>query len=234
MHTSEETISDAERPWEQLVEIIASGDGQRLEEFLDELSSGEQARALSRLGDDERRLVLTVLPPEEAAELVTHLSDAQASELIELLGPDEAAAIVHELPSNEQADLLGDLDDQDAEAILLALDPEEAAAVRSLTEYDDEVAGGLMVTELLKFRQSMTIGDVVDDLTSNAEAYRGYDIQYAYIIDRRQKLVGVLRMRDLLLAARTLPVAEIMITSPLSVADLTPLDDAAKASPPAG
>ncbi|XZE55597.1 magnesium transporter [Planctomycetaceae bacterium SH139] len=224
MHTTEDTNSDSTRPWETLEAIIEAGDSQRLEFFLSDLSSGEQARALSRLDDDDRRLVLTVLPPEEAAELVSHLSDAQASELIELLGPEEAAAIVHELPSNEQADLLGDLDDANAEAILAALEPSEAAAVRSLTEYDDEVAGGLMVTELLQFRQTMTIGDVVENLTANAEDYRSYDIQYGYIVDRRKRLVGVLRMRDLLLAARQLPVAEIMIQQPLSVADNTTLD----------
>ena len=212
------------RPWEALTEIIETGEGEALEKFLDDLPSGEQARAISRLDDEHRRLVLTVLPPEEAAELVTHLSDAQAAELLELLGPEEAAAIVHELPSNERADLLGDLEDEDAEAILSVMDPDAADALRSLVEYEDDVAGGLMATEFLSFRSTMTVGDVLNDMTENADRYRNYDVQYAYIVDRNRKLVGVLRLRDLLLAPRFRPVSEIMIRHPHRVADSTDLD----------
>jgi magnesium transporter len=225
MQETEPQAGETDRPWDTLSEIIESGDSQRLELFLSGLPSGDQARAISRLDDAHQRFLMTVLPPDEAAELVTHLSDAQAIELIEKLGPSEAAAIVHELPSNEQADLLGDLDDEDAEAILLEMDPDEASALRSLTEYDDDVAGGLMITEMLRFPKSMTIGDVANDLTANAEAYRNYDVQYAYIVDRRNRLVGVLRMRDLLLAARNQPVSNIMIEQPLSVRDMAELDE---------
>ena len=225
MQDSEKSVADSGRPWEILSEILETRDSDRLEAYLDAMPSGEQARAISRLDGEDQRFLLTVLPPDEAADLVTHLSDAQATELFERLEPSEAAAIVHELPSNEQADLLGDLDDDDAEAILSEMEPEEAAALRSLTEYDDEVAGGLMVTEFLRFPKTMTIGDVTNDLTSNAEAYRNYEIQYAYIVDERSRLVGVLRMRDLLLAARDLPVSEIMIEYPLSIDHTTPLDE---------
>ncbi len=203
MEEFEQVTAEAERPWEVLAQLIEAGDSEHLQSFLDAMASGDQARAISRLGVEQQRFLLTVLPPDEAAELVTRLSDAQAIELIDRLGPSEAAAIVHELPSNEQADLLGDLDDEDAEAILSRMDPSEAAALRSLTEYEDDVAGGLMVTELLRFLDSMTIGDVASDLTSHAEAYRNYDVQYAYITDAHDRLVGVLRMRDLLLAPGT-------------------------------
>lgn len=225
MQELEQASSEAHRSWETLSEILKSRDIERLEAFLESTPSGEQARAISRLDADDQRFLLTFLSPDEAAELVTHLSDAQAIDLIERLEPGEAAAIVHELPSNEQADLLGDLNDEDAEAILSEMEPDEAAALRSLTEYDDNVAGGLMVTEMLRFPKTMTIGDVADDLTRNAEAYRNYEIQYAYIVDRRNRLVGVLRMRDLLLAARNLPVSEIMIEQPLSVDDTMKLDE---------
>jgi magnesium transporter len=219
-----EVVDEPTRPWQPLTEILVGGDGAELQEFLATLSSGEQARALSRLNEDDRRMVLTALPAAEAAELVVHLSDVQAGELLELLEPDAAATIVRELPSNERADLIGELDSEDAEAILDSMDPDEAAALRGLRSYADDVAGGLMVTELLRFRAATTVGQVVEDLTRNAEAYRSYDIQYAYITDRRQRLVGVLRMRDLLLAKRDLPVREIMIGEPVRVRDDTELD----------
>lgn len=226
MQSTEEIRSeDSTRPWEELESLIATGNADRVLAFVEGLTSGEQARALARLDEEDRRLVLTLLSATDAAELVEHLSDVQAGELLDLLEPAQAAAIMRELPSNEQADLLGELDEADAEAVLSELEPAEASALRDLRQYDDDVAGGLMVTELLQFPQTMTIGDVVDDLIEHAEDYRKYDIQYAYIVDRQDCLVGVLRMRDLLLAARRLPVAEIMLSEPLMVRDTTDLDE---------
>ncbi len=220
---AEEGITD--RPWEELARLLEEGEEGALVTFVDELNAGEQALALSRLNSDAQRKVLTTLAPEDAAELISHLSEVQAAELVEILEPVEAAAIVHELPSDEQADLLGDMDQESAEAILEELSSDDAATVRQLTQYDDDVAGGLMVREYLRYRDQTSVKDVLADLEKNADNYRDYEVQYAYLTDRRGKLTGVLRMRDLLLAPRQQPVADIMITDPLSVQATMPLAD---------
>ena len=129
------------------------------------------------------------------------------------------------MPSDEQADLIGELDEHDAAAILDKMDPAEAADARKLSQYAHDVAGGLMVTELLKYQSDYKVGDIVDDMRARAEEYRDYDVQYAYICDAKRRLVGVLRLRDLLLAGRSRPIVELMITDPQSVHDQTRLDD---------
>ena len=213
--------------WRDLPRIADDGSQQQLTEFLDHLPDGDVALALSRLTGEQQSQVLTALHPEEAADLVEQLSDAQAVELIEVLQPESAAAILNELPSCEQADLIADLDQAGAEAILEQMDPAEAADARALSQYDDEVAGGLMVTEFLKYREDAAVGDVVDDMRQRADEYRDYDVQYAYVCDKAGRLTGVLRLRDLLLAGNTRPIAELMIREPVFVADQTPLDDLA-------
>jgi magnesium transporter len=147
--------------------------------------------------------------------------------LIEHLDPQAAAAIVDELPSSEQADLLGDLTPGDAEAVLAAMAPEEAEDARRLSQYADDVAGGLMVSEYLSYPEHSSVGDVVEDLRTNADQYSDYEIQYAYVCDTDGLLTGVLRLRDLLLAEQTRPIAQLMIRQPLSVRDDTSLDELA-------
>jgi len=169
--------------------------------------------------------LLTALDPEEAADLVEQIPDVQAVEIIERLEPEAAAAIVDELPSDEQADLLGDLDRQDAEAILRKMAPEEARDARELAQYADDVAGGLMVKEFLSYPQDSTVGDVLADMQANAETYQDYDVQYAYVTGERNTLVGVLRLRDLLLARRSQPISSMMVRDPQTVVDTVPLDD---------
>ena len=219
------TATETTKPWEELARLAESGSPPELEAFLDELPASDVALAMSRLSDDEQAQVVTVLTPDHAADLVEQLTDVQAVELIEHLEPQDAAAILDELPSDEQADLIGDLDNDDAEAILDAMAPDEAADARQLSQYDNDVAGGLMVTELLKYSESFTVGDVVEDMRERAEKYRDYDVQYAYVCDDSHCLTGVLRLRDLLLAKRSQRIAELMIHEPRSVQDHTTLDE---------
>lgn len=223
MSTVESELND--RPWEELARLAATGDAAQIEAFLDVLPATAQALALDRLSDESRHSVLTTLAPEDAADLVALLPDVQAIELIEDLEPSAAAAIIDELPSNLQADLIGELEADDAAAILDQMEPRAAASTRRLSEYEDDEAGGLMVTELLKYPTHWNAQQVINDLGDNAEEYRDYDVQYAYLVDENERLAGVLRMRDLLLTTRHQPIADTMIAHPLSVLDSTPIDE---------
>jgi magnesium transporter len=216
------------RPWEELEQIADTGSAEHLGEFLEGLPTGETARALARLTGEDQAKVLTTLEPEDAADLIEDISDAQAVELLEQIEPPEAAAIVSELPSNEQADVISALDADDAEAVLAEMDPEQASETMRLAAYAPDTAGGLMVTELVSYPHTTTVQDAIEDLHARGAEYTAYDVQYAYIVSSRGALVGVLRLRDLLLAPRGRPVSEVMIRDPLAVPDDATLDGLAE------
>ncbi len=212
-------------PWERLTEILATGDEAAVRAFLDTLPSEETARALSRLEEAEQARLFTLLGPAQAADIVASLPDAEATEIIEDLPAAQAAAIVDELPSDEQADLLGELPQQDAEAILGQMAPDEAAHARQLLAYAPDQAGGLMITEYLSYPIGSTVGDVVRDLRDHSDQYAEYDIQYVYAVDEGGGLVGVLRLRDLLLARANEPVETLMIGEPQHASVDTGVDE---------
>ncbi|MCB1226730.1 MAG: magnesium transporter, partial [Verrucomicrobiales bacterium] len=60
-------------------------------------------------------------------------------------------------------------------------------------------------------------GQVLDDLSANAETYQDHDVQYAYVVDAEDRLLGVLRLRDLVLTPRGRALGSIMIRNPMSV-----------------
>ncbi|TWU48586.1 Magnesium transporter MgtE [Rubripirellula tenax] len=223
MTTAETEIN--ERPWEELARSIETGDAAIVKAYLDTLPATDQSLALDRLSDENKQAVLAILDPEDAADLVSLLPDVQAIELMEDLLPETAALIIDELPSNLKADLIGEMEQEDATAILNEMEPQAAADCLRLSKYEDDEAGGLMVTELLKYPVVWTGAQVISDLGDHADEYRDYDVQYAYLVDDDDRLVGVLRMRDLLLSKRGTPLAENMISNPLSVFDTTSIED---------
>lgn len=226
MHTVEQTPeSEQQRPWEELQQLVAAGEAGAVESFLDSLPSNETGRALSRLTEEDQAKVLVQLGPADAAGLIEQLADAQAAELIATLEPQAAAAIVDELPSDEQADLLGQLPTADAEAILDRMQPEQAEEARELASYDEREAGGLMITEYLAYPAEYTTQQVIDDLRNNAEEYADYDVQYAYVVDAADRLVGVLPLRDLLLSRPGQRIEQIMIRTPITLGDHASLDE---------
>ena len=203
--------------WEVLHQEIQDHDVEGIEDTLDSLTPSETARTLSRLSSDDQSQLLTMLPVDEAADLVIEVPDAQAADMIERLSPEEAASIVEALPSDEKADLLGDISKAAADDILGQLSPETANDVRELLSYPEESAGGVMIREILRYKEDWTVGDVLTDLREFAEKYTKYDVQYTYVVDATERLLGVVRLRDLVLAPSRQPITEIMISNPISV-----------------
>jgi magnesium transporter len=211
-------------PWEQLTRLVERADRVAVSECLEALPREERARTVSRLADETQAALLRLLGPEEAAGLLEQLSATQAGDLLEELEPGEAAAIVDELPSDEQADLLAELRRDEADAILAKMVPREASDARRLLQYPPHVAGGLMITEFLVFPVSASVDDVLKDLREHAGEYSDYEIQYVYISGEGGRLVGVLRLRDLLLARPHTRAEEIMLREPLHLPIMAPLE----------
>jgi magnesium transporter len=145
--------------------------------------------------------------------------------MIERLPTDKAAAIVTGLPSDERADVIARLSIGDASKILAAMPVEEAQGARRLMSYPPDSAGSLMITEYLAYDERLTVGDVLDDLRAYAHRYRSFDVQYAYVIEAGGKLVGVLRLRDLLLSMPGEVLSDVMIHDPIKVRDTTRLEE---------
>ncbi len=212
-------------PWRELKRLTEAGESQPLKAYLDQLPDEDVTHAVTHLPEELQGRLLSTLPAESASDLLDHLPDAQTVEIVEQLEPQEVAGIVREMPQNEQVDLLCDLEEDHFEAILEELPPEVADQIRELSRYPDDVAGGLMITEVITCKQTATVDDVVGELRRNADRYRDYDVQYVYVCDAAQRLVGVLRLRDLMLARRDCPIRNLMIPDPLSVHDEASLEE---------
>ncbi len=212
-------------PWDTLSRMIAEGNSIDLTKFIETLSPSETARAISRLTEEEQLRLLTLLKPEDAADMIEDIPDEQAADLVEDMPSEQAAAIMEEMASDHLVDVLGEMDEDASQAILAKMHREDANEARMMLEYEPDCAGGLMISEFLVYSIDYTIQDVLNDLQTNRSEYVNYNVQYFYVIDRDEKLAGVLRMNDLLFPARETRLADVMISSPLRVSDKASLKE---------
>ncbi|MEP1033485.1 magnesium transporter [Ekhidna sp.] len=216
-----------ERPWESLRDQIKNNEADEVKLFLESQESSDLIGAVGHLTEDERAKMLTLLTPEDAAELIEDIPWVQALRSIKDIEPESAAAILSEMTSDDQADFLLEMKGEDAEAILEEMDDSDVKNLRNLIRYDPETAGGLMVTEFLAFEESETVESLVDNLRQNALQYKKYHLQYIYMVSGG-KFGGVLSMRDLLLSNPKTSLNEIAITNALVVNDQASLEDLIK------
>ncbi|MBR9998529.1 MAG: magnesium transporter [Cyclobacteriaceae bacterium] len=216
-------MNEVKRPWERLLDLLETRNPDLVRAYLNSLKSEEIVRSISHMDLHEQRLLLTLLSPEDAADIIEDIPEAQAASIIETMKVKEAAAILNEMESDDQADLLSGLRPENAEAIIKRMKPEEAADVKNLIQYKPETAGGLMITEFLTYHENEFVGEVVNDLRENVEKYKKYNVQYLYVT-ADEGFVGVLQMKDLLMSKINTRLSEIVIRDTFTVQDSTTLD----------
>jgi len=202
---------------ESLVELIRSNDMAKIEAVFEASSPVEIARMISGTPKSEQIHLLEMLGPEESAHLISKISDLGTGNLVTQLPTPQAVSIVKEMSRDQQAHFLRTIGGNDSEAILGEIKPQKAKKIRKLMSHPEGTAGALMITEYLSYDGDMLVKEVLDDLRAQGEEYSDYDIQYAYVVSGSGRLIGVLRLRDLLMAPRSKTIKEIMIKEPLHV-----------------
>ena len=203
-------------------EMVSEGQIEQVDELLGQQLPASRLILLSRLSRDARRALFLGLEAEKAADYLHDIPEIQALGILEKLEPEKAANILEELPKDEQADLVGELSVETQESILSEMDEEVAEEVRELIDFDDDEAGGMMIVEYVSVPVHWSVGDVTSKLQQESGVFSDYDVQYIYVVKNEKEssnatgqLVGVLRLRDLVMSPADRQIEEVMIPKPL-------------------
>ena len=184
-------------------------------ERLKALHPSDIARIVNELDPDQRAEVMESLDLETAADVLGEAHPEVQASIVENLEDELAADILEEMEPDEAADVLGDISDEKREDILEEMEPEEAEDVKELLAYEDSSAGGLMTTEYLAIPKDLTAQQTIDkirELEPSAET-----IYYVYVVDSSEHLVGVISLRDLIVAQPSASVEDFMVSKVVHV-----------------
>ena len=182
---------------------------------LAELHPADLATIIDQLSRSDRVGVISSLDDETAADAIGEMEPETQADILEDLEPARAADILEEMDPDEAADLVADLSEESREEILGLMEKEEAAEVQELMTYDEETAGGIMTTEFVAVPATLTAAQTIDrlrELEPTAET-----IYYVYVTDDDNRLVGVLSLRDLIVAKPDTGISAFMYDEPVAV-----------------
>jgi Mg/Co/Ni transporter MgtE len=137
--------------------------------------------------------------------------------MLNTLAPERAADVLEQMGPDEAADLLADVHPAQRDKLLDLMEDEDATDVEKLLTYPENTAGGIMTTEYVTIPDGLTVGQAVEHLRQSSAAQDDEALYYVYVLDAAQKLKGVVRLRELVLAPPDAPVRDIMDSNMVTV-----------------
>lgn len=175
----------------------------------------QAAMALEALSPEDAASVVRGLAPETAARLLARMHPQSEAAIYEHLVPEPAATLLGLADADDAADAFRALTDESRRALLASLSPDRRRELEERLSYLDHSAGQLMRADVVSFPKGARVRDVVARLKTLTATK--HPQSYAYVVDDNRRLLGVLNMRDLLLAEDDARVETIMRTDVISV-----------------
>jgi magnesium transporter len=184
---------------QRLEALVSTGDLDTLGRAVADLHPSDLADLLEQLDEQAQVQVLSALPAQLASESLVEMEEGhERGDLLAALKPTKGAELIRELADDDAVDLIAELEPHEQQAIFGELPAEEAGDLRGLLQYDEDTAGGLMTTELVAVEVSLTAREALDRVRVLGREVE--DFYTVFVVDEHEKLLGTVRLDDLITA----------------------------------
>lgn len=211
--------------YEDIYTAIDNNDRTTFRELYLKLHDRDQHELFDSLYPEKKQKIAEFLTPQEFSEVFEWM-DVEAQELVvQSLSNEYVAEMFNHIANDNLVEYLTQ-SDSDQEALLAMMDSEESRRVRELLSYAEDTAGSIMTKEYIAINHEQTIDEVMVQLRE--VGHDAETIYYLYVVNDENHLVGVLSLRDLLLAEKSDIVKDIMSTHVVSARIDQDQEDVAK------
>jgi magnesium transporter len=194
---------------------------------LDRLHPADIAYILEALPRDERLYIWDLVRAGRDGEILVEVSDAVRESLISSMDTEELVAATETLPADEIAALAPALPQEVMDDVFQSLPVEEREQLRAAMSYEDDMVGALMDFDDVQVRPDVTL-EVVLRYLRRFEALPSQTDQL-FVVDRGEKLLGVLPLNKLIVSDPETTVASVMQPPPVKLLQHEKADTAAGA-----
>ncbi|MDY0390265.1 magnesium transporter [Desulfobulbus oligotrophicus] len=192
----------------ELREILATADSKQLQEFCVSAHPASVAELISTLSSQEAWEVLRHAPYPLRSEILSHLNEDLQIEIVGSLPRHEVAHLLADMSSDDRVSLFKKLSEHLQESILPALAQAEREDIRRLSAYREGTAGAVMTSDYATLSPQLTASQAIELLRKVAPDKE--TIYYTYVVDKDRKLLGLVSLRELIVAHRDARVNDIM------------------------
>lgn len=166
----------------------------------------EAGLVLEKLAPAQIAELLREVAPETAAAGLEQMTSTTGAACLLAFSPDHAGILIESLSLDAAARMLRCLPADERARLLAAVPDRRAEPLRRLLTYPLGTAGALMDPQVLALPESLQVGAALERVQRTPE----HTLYYLYVINREQILVGVMNLRELMLASPQDPLSAVM------------------------
>ena len=172
----------------------------------------------NNLDEKEQVMFFRMLPKELASDVFVDTDTDTQENLIRAFTDKELKAVIDDMFLDDTVDIIEEMPANVVKRILKNSDPENRKVINQLLEYPDDSAGSIMTTEYVSFSASTTIEAAFEKIRRTG--FNKETIYTCYVTDRKKRLVGVVTVKDMLLAEKSSIIADVMDSNAITVETL--------------
>ena len=197
-----------------------------LRDILTTINPADIALIFAEIPEEKLPLLFRLLPKELAAEAFVEMDEDMQEHLIRGFSDAELKAVVDELYVDDAVDIVEEMPANVVKRVLKQADPELRKMINEILKYPEDSAGSIMTTEYLSLRPQMTVEEAIKRIRRTCVDKE--TIYTCYVTDQNRTLIGMLSLKDLLVADDDDIVENIMETNVICVETHTDQEEVAQ------
>ena len=194
-----ETFQLSEELLKKIADLILAKKNTPLKKIVKDVHFADMAEIINELNEDQGIYLIKLFDSEKTSEILTELDEDVREKILKALSVKEIADEIEELDSDDAADILGELSDKRKEEVISEIsDNNLADDLKELLSYKEDSAGGLMAKELVQANENWSITKCLKEIKKQGENVTR--VHSIYVVDDKQKLIGRLSLKDLIIS----------------------------------
>jgi magnesium transporter len=193
---------------EKVEHLIEIKDDRQLQDLLNEFHFADIAEILDEINLEQAVYIIKLLDSDTTSDVLMEMDEDDREKILKNLSAKEIAEEIEELDTDDAADIIAELPEERQERVISQIEDEEhRAEIQELLAYDEDSAGGLMAKELVKVYETWTVAGCLRRIKGQAEDVTR--VHSVYVVDKNEKLVGRLSLKDLIITKNEVKIADI-------------------------
>ncbi len=211
---------------EKLQELLENRRFMELHKLLESMNSADLPSIFEELSEEQIVVVYRLLSKDMAAEVFVELDSDMQEKLINSLTDKELKSVIDDIFMDDTVDLIEEMPANVVKRILKVQKPEDRKLINELLKYPDDSAGSIMTTEFIDLKENMTVDEAISKIRRIGEDAES--VYTCYVLELTRKLIGVVSLRDIILAKPETLVKDIMDANFVKVFTLEDQEEVAK------
>ena len=210
----------------KLQELLENRRFADVHKMLESVNSADIPSIFDELEEEQIVVVYRLLSKDVAAEVFVELDSDMQEKLINAFTDKELKNVIDELFMDDTVDLIEEMPANVVKRILKTQKAEDRKLINDLLKYPEDSAGSIMTTEFVDLKENMTVKDAIDKIRKIGDDAES--IYVCYVLTMTRKLIGIVSLKDIILAKENTLVKDIMDTNFIKVFTMDEQEDVAK------